>query len=470
MVRKMILFSLVLTILIGCSLAPKYERPEAPIPSSWPKGPAYREYLPDIPEAYRLKWDEFLTDERLKKIIKISLENNRDIKLAGLNVQKAMALYGIQRVELLPSLNAIAKGSKERVPADLSETREKMTRERYSVDLGILSWEIDFFGRIRSLKDRSLEEYLATEEARRSAEITLISTIANTYLSLSADKESLKLSQATLETQESIYRLIKKRFEVGLASQLDLNRAETQVEVARADVLRFTKLVAQGENALNLLCGCQLSEELIPPELSSVSPPREISPGLSSEILLSRPDILSAEHQLKALNANIGAARAAFFPRISLTTTLGTASSELSGLFKSGSGAWSFVPQIITPIFDTRTWLALKAIKVEREIALAQYEKAIQTAFKEVADALSQNGTIKEQIKAQQSLISALKETNRLSYLRYIKGIDSYLSVLDAQRNLYEAEKGLIALRLAELTARVTLYKALGGYYPSSLH
>lgn len=460
----MIIIFTILLFLNSCSLAPKYQRPKAPIPSSWPKGEAYKQLNNSLKTPDELRWDDFFTDERLKKIIIIALENNRDLRLAGLNVQRAMALYGIQRAELLPSLSVVARASQERVPADLSETREVMTRERYSVDLGILSWEIDFFGRIRSLKDRALEEYLASQEARRSAELSLISAVAITYLSLSADRENLKLSQSTLETQESIYQLMKRRFEVGLASQLDLNRAKTQVETAKADVSRYTKLVAQGENALSLLCGTKIPDELLPSELEKVIPPKEVSPGLSSDILLNRPDILSIEHQLKALNANIGAARAAFFPRISLTTTLGTASKELSGLFQSGSGTWSFVPQIVSPIFDTRTWLALKAIKVEREIALVQYEKAIQNAFKEVSDALAQQGTIKDQILAQESLIQALKETYRLSYLRYTKGIDSYLSVLDAQRSLYSAEQGLINLRLLELTNRITLYKALGGH------
>lgn len=466
MLRNIIYVS-ILMIFIGCTLSPKYQRPKAPIPSSWPKGKAYKEVGPDVQEAYKLKWDEFFVDERLKKIIIIALENNRDLRLAGLNVQKVMALYGIQRAELLPSLNILGRGSRERVPADLSETREIMTRERYSIEIGIPSWEIDFFGRIRSLKDRALEEYLATQEALRSSELSLISAVANIYLSLASDRESLKLSESTLNTQEAIHKLIKRRFEVGLASQLDLSRAQTQLELARSDVSRYTKLVAQDENALNLLCGTTIPDELLPSGLENVILPKEIGAGLSSEILLSRPDILSAEHQLKALNANIGAARAAFFPRISLTTTFGTASSELSGLFKSGSGTWSFVPQIISPIFDTRTWLALKTIKVEREIALVQYEKAIQTAFKEVADALSIQGTIKEQIEAQEAAIRALKEAYRLSYLRYSKGIDSYLSVLDAQRSLYSAEQELIRLRLLELTNRIALYKALGGYITS---
>jgi multidrug efflux system outer membrane protein len=457
-------FSIILTFifLTGCTLAPKYERPEAPVPSSWPSGPAYKE--PGAgPTADELKWVEFITDKPLQKIIGMALNNNRDLRLAALNVERARAFYGIRRAELLPTLDGVGRGSKERVPADLSETRERMTRERYSVDLGILSWEIDFFGRIRSLKDRALEEYLATEEARRSAEISLLSAVANTYLALAADREILKLSQSTLETQEAVYKLIKLRYEIGLASQLDLRRAQTQVDTARGDVARYTKLVAQGENALNLLVGSPVASELLPPDLNRVSPPKDFSPGLTSDILLRRPDILAAEHQLKAVHANIGAARAAFFPRISLTTTLGTASSELSGLFKSGSGAWSFVPQVIMPIFDARTWLALEAVKVEREIALAQYEKAIQTAFREVVDALAQQGTLGDQIAAQESLVQALTETYRLSDIRYIKGIDSYLSVLDAQRSLYAAEQGLIALRLARLVNRVRLYAVLGG-------
>jgi multidrug efflux system outer membrane protein len=463
MMRNAFSIIFIIIFLTGCTLAPKYKRPEAPIPSSWPSGPAYKERLPSTLTANELKWEEFFTDDRLKEIIGMALHNNRDLRLAALNMERARAFYGIQRAELLPTLNVVASGSKERVPYDLSETGKAMTRERYSVDLGILSWEIDFFGRIRSLKDRALEEYLATEEARRSAEISLLSAVANTYLALAADRETLKLSQSTLETQEAVYQLIKRRYEVGLASELDLRRTQTQVDTAKGDVARYTKLVAQGENALNLLVGSSVPNELSPRDLGGVSPLKEFSPGITSDVLLNRPDILAAEHQLKAVHANIGAARAAFFPRISLTTTLGTASSELSGLFKSGSGAWSFVPQILMPIFDARTWLALKAVKVEREIALVQYEKAIQTAFREVADALAEQGTIRDQIAAQESLVQALQETYRLSYLRYTKGIDSYLSVLDAHRSLYAAEQGLIALRLAEIANQVTLYKVLGG-------
>ncbi len=463
--RKMLLILGLFVCLSGCTLTPKYRRPEAPVPSSWPSGPAYKEIEagPSAPAADELGWEEFFADGRLKKIIGMALNNNRDLRLAALNVERARAFYGIQRAELLPALDVVGSGSKERVPSDLSETGRAMIRERYSVDLGILSWEIDFFGRIRSLKDRALEEYLATKQARRSVQISLLSAVANTYLTLTAEMEILRLAQSTLETQEAVYKLIQRRYDVGLVSELDLRRAQTQVDTARGDIARYTQLVAQEENALNLLVGSPVPSEFLATDLSGVSPPKEVSPGMTSDVLLSRPDILAAEHQLKAVNANIGAARAAFFPRISLTTTLGTASSELSRLFKSGSGAWSFAPQIIMPIFDSRTWSALEAVKVEREIVLAQYEKAIQVAFREVADTLAQRGTIEDQMKAQQSLVNAVADTYRLAISRYTKGVDSYLSVLDAQRSLYAAQQGLIAIRLAQVVNLVTLYKVLGG-------
>ena len=449
----------------GCTLAPKYTRPAAPVPADWPKGVAYQEAKPatGAPSAPELKWQEFFKDEKLQKIITTALKNNRDLRLAILNVERARAVYGIQRAELLPAVNAVGNMSRQRVPADLSSSGKVMTVEQYSVNLGISSWEIDFAGRIRSLKDRMLEEYLATEQAGRSAQILLVSTVANAYLALAADRENHKLAESTLETQQATYHLIRRRNDVGLASELDLRRAQSQVEIARVDAARYTQLVAQDENALNLLVGSPTSSELLPTELNSVIPPREISPGTLSEVLLRRPDILAAEHRLKASNANIGAARAAFFPRIALTTTIGTASAELSGLFKSGSETWSFTPQIVLPIFDTRMWSAYDATKIDREIAVAQYEKAIQTAFREVADALAVQGTVNRQIAAQQSLVNAFAESYRLSNARYTKGIDSYLSVLDAQRSVYAAQRGLIVLHLARLVNQVTFYKVMVG-------
>jgi multidrug efflux system outer membrane protein len=462
------LLTIIVFLLSGCTLAPKYTRPASPVPANWPTGAAYI-YIEknaddeSAPLVSTLSWREFITDERLQKIIETALQNNRDLRVVALNVERAKAYYGISRAELLPSVNAAGIWDKEHVPADLSTTGYEATSVQYGVNLGITSWEIDFFGRIRSLKDQALEEYLATEDARRSAQISLVSSVAQAYLTLAADRENLKLVASTLETQETSYKLIQKRYDAGIASELDLKRAESQVDTARGDVAHYTQLVAQNKNALNLLVGSPISQDLLPAELGSVSRPKEISSGLSSELLLRRPDILAAEHQLKAANANIGAARAAFFPRISLTTFVGTASADLSGLFKSGQGTWGFTPQIVMPIFDARTWSAYDVTKVEKEISVAQYEKAIQTAFREVADALAEKNMVKQRIAAQQSLVDALADTYRLSEARYTKGIDSYLSVLDAQRSLYGAQQGLIVLNLIRINNQITLYKTLGG-------
>jgi len=461
----LLLMGTIVAILGGCTLAPEYSRPAGPVPVDWPSGAAYEQAMPSpaAPAAADLPWRDFFPDDRLQKVIEAALENNRDLRLAALNVEKARALYGIQRAEILPSVQAAGSGAIERVPADLSSTGSARTSEKYSVNLGVTSWEIDFFGRIRGLKDRALEEYLATDEARRSARNLLISAVAGAYLALAADRETLGLVESTLKAQEDSYRLIRKRYDVGFASEIDLRRAQSQVDAVRGDVARLAQRTAQDENALNLLAGSPLHRELLPAALDGIRPPREISFGLPSEILLRRPDVLAAEHRLKAAHANIGAARAAFFPRISLTTAIGTASADLSGLFGSGSGTWLFAPQIAMPIFDARTWAAYDVTKAEREISVAQYEKTIQTAFREVADALAARGTLDRQIAAQQSLVEAVAETGRLADLRYTGGIDSYLSVLDAQRSLYSAQQGLIALRLARLANLVTLYKALGG-------
>ncbi len=463
--KPLVLLVLIVGLLAGCMLAPEYTRPASPVPAGWPTGAAYQETkaAAPTPAAKELPWREFFTDRRLQEIIGIALNNNRDLRLAALNAERARALYGIQRAELLPIVNAAGIGSKNRVPADLSSTGSATTNERYDVQLGISAWEIDFFGRIRSLKDRALDEYLATDQARRSALILLVSATARSYTVLAADRENLKTAIATLEAQASTYKLIRKQYDLGIVSGLDLRRSQSQVDGARVEVARWTQVAAQDENALNLLAGSLLPPALLPADLGSITLPAEVAVGLSSEILLQRPDVLAAEHRLKAANANIGAARAAFFPRISLTTAIGTASADLSGLFKSGSGTWLFAPQIAVPIFDARTWSAYDVTKADREIAVAQYEKAIQTAFREVADALAVRGTVEMQIAAQQSLVDAVAETYRLSQVRYTLGLDSYLGVLDAQRSLYGVQQGLITLHAARHTNLVTLYTVLGG-------
>lgn len=463
--RLLFLLAGIALIFGGCTMAPKYDRPTAPIPDDWPQGAAYKDLqtTTEVPTVPALSRQAFFTDKQLQKIIEMALVNNRDLRLAALNVERARALYGIQRAELFPAVNAVGAGGKQRLSSDLISPGDPRTIEQYSVGLGIASWEIDFFGRIRSLKDQALEEYLATDEARRSAQIALVSEVARVYLTLGADRENLQLARSTLETQQTAYDLIHRQYDVGIATELDLRRAQTRVDAARRNIPRFTQLAAQDQNALNLLAGAPVPEDLLPEDLNSINPLKDISAGLSSVALLNRPDIIATEHRLKGAYAFIGAARAAFFPRISLTTSIGTASDELSGLFSSGSGSWNFAPQIVMPIFDARTWAALRVSKADREIILTLYEKDIQTAFKEVADALAVQGTINQQISAQQSLTNAVAETYRLSDKRYTMGIDSYLGVLDAQRSLYFQQQVLISLRLAKFANQVRLYAVLGG-------
>jgi multidrug efflux system outer membrane protein len=446
-------------------MAPKYSRPTPPIPTKWPIGTAYKESA-DIqtgPHAADIGWRRFYSDEKLQQVISLSLSNNRDLRVAILNIEKARALYRIQRAELYPAITASGGLIEQTISADMSQMGEAYDYRQYNVNVGVISWEIDLFGRIRSLTDRALEQYLATEQASRSTQISLVSEVANAYLTLAADAESLKLAQSTLETYETTYKLIQRRCEVGASPELDLHQIRTRVEAAKVDIARFTNLVAREENALNLLVGSTVPSELLPGNLNTVAAPKDVSPGLSSEVLLKRPDILQAEHHLKAANANIGAARAAFFPRIILTTNVGTSSYAMSQLFMAGSNTWTFMPQITMPIFDARVWAASDAIKIEREIVLAQYEKDIQTAFREVADALARRGTVEDQIAAQESLVKAWTDTYRLYDARYTKGIDGYLGVLEAQRSLYAAQQVLIATHLIRLTTLVTLDKALGG-------
>jgi multidrug efflux system outer membrane protein len=466
MIRKMLCWGILAALLgAGCTLAPEYTRPAAPVPEAWPEGPAYSggTAAAATRAAADLPWRQFFTDPRLRAVIAAALENNRDLRLAALNVERARAYYRIQRADLLPKVDATGSFYQERLPADLSSQGQSTTVEEYSVNLGVSAWEIDFFGRLRSLERAALEEYLATEEAERAARILLIAETANGWLTLAADREKLELARSTLDTQQATYELIRRRYDVGLAQELDLRRAQTQVDAARVDVARFTQVVAQDQNALALLVGAPVESPLWADEIGRVERPVDLAVDTSSEVLLRRPDVLAAERRLKAANANIGAARAALFPRISLTTAFGTASAELSDLFAAGQDTWNFAPHIGIPIFDPRTWAALDVAKVEREMLLTQYEKAIQTAFREVADALAQRGNVVGQLEAQRSLVEASSEAHRLSDLRYTKGIDSYLSVLEAQRSLYAARQGLITVRLADLAARVNLYAALGG-------
>jgi multidrug efflux system outer membrane protein len=453
-------------LLNACTLAPEYIRPDAPVPPEWPKGQAYNaeEQQGDSPFGGALRWEEFFTDDHLRTLIALALANNRDLRIAALNVELSRALYGIQRDALYPSVYATGNASKTRASGQLTEPGQTRSSERYSLSLGSIAWEIDFFGRIRSLKDKALEEYIASEHAQSSAQILLVSAVADAYLALAADRENLALAESTLQTQKATFSMVQRQFDLGIANDLSLRQAQTQVETARRAVAGYTQQVARDENALTILLGgIPVPRELLPSDLGSISPLRNISAGTSSEVLLSRPDVLQAEAALRAVNAEIGAARAAFFPRITLTTSYGTASEELGGLFNSHTGTWSYAPQITMPIFDARTWSALKATKVQREIAVTNYERTVQNAFREVADALAVRGTVNEQLAAQQALVDALAEVHRLSLQRYEKGIDSYLSALDAQRFLFAGQQALIGFHLASLASQVRFYAVLGG-------
>jgi multidrug efflux system outer membrane protein len=465
MMTVLCLFLGALFYLGGCTMAPSYTRPDTPVPASWPSGPAYKGEAgpPGQKSVAEIPWKEFFIAPQLQKVIELALTNNRDLRVAALTIEKTRAQYRIQRAELFPHIDGTANGNVARVPADLSRSGKANIAELYNVGLGVSAYELDLFGRVRSLKDQALEQFLATEEARRAVQISLVAEVANSWLTLASDRERLKLAKDTLESQQSSYTLIQRRFEAGASSQLDLKQAQTRVDSARVDIALFTAQLAQSENALNLLVGTRVPQELLPAELGAVTV-KELAPGLPSDVLLARPDILQAEHGLKGANANIGAARAAFFPRITLSSSFGTASAKLTDLFLPGSAAWSFAPQISVPLFDAGSNLAnLDVARTERAIAVAQYEKAIQTAFREVADTLASQGTLGDQLTAQKSLTEATADSYRLSEARYEKGVDSYLVVLDSQRSTYSAQQNLINVRLALLANQVTLYKVLGG-------
>ncbi len=449
-------------LLGGCTMIPRYSRPPAPVPDAWPESAAAAGE--GAPAAADVGWREFFTDPRLRSTIELALANNRDLRVASLNVEKAGALYRIQRGEAYPGIGAMASGEIHRLPEKMTESGEAEIVEAYSVHVGVASWEPDFFGRIRSLKARALEQYLATEQAHVAGRISLIAGTATAWLVLAADLEGLGLARSTLETQQATLDLIRRSRDLGMVSDLDLRQAESQVETARAAVARLLGLVAVDRNMLDLLVGTPVAGDLLPDGLDPVTAPGGVSPGLPSEVLLRRPDILLAEHRLKAANANIGAARAAFFPSITLTAGFGTQSAELSDLFGPGTRTWTFAPSIVAPIFAGGSLRAnLRATEVEREIAVAEYEKAIQTAFAEVGDALTLRKTLAERRDAEEALVRALEAAFRLSDARYRGGLDGYLGVLIAQRSLFAAQQALVGARLAEQANLVTLYKVLGG-------
>ncbi|WP_322980174.1 AdeC/AdeK/OprM family multidrug efflux complex outer membrane factor [Pseudomonas sp. C11] len=457
-------------LLSGCSLIPDYQRPDAPVAADWPQGAAYGDAAREgNTPAADLQWQAFFRDPALRQLVQTALENNRDLRVAALNVESYRALYRVQRAEQFPSISADGSGTRQRVPGDLSQAGKATTSGQYSATLGVSAWELDFFGRLRSLSDQALQQYLATEQAARSTQISLVASVATAYLQWQADMALLKLTQDTLETYEASYQLTQRSFDVGVSDALSLSQARTSVDSARVSLAQYQRQVAQDRNALILLLGTNLPADL-PQGLALDSELLESVPaGLPSDLLQRRPDLLQAEYQLKAANANIGAARAAFFPSISLTANAGTSSSQLSGLFDSGSGSWLFQPQISIPIFNAGSLRAnLDYAELQKDVQVAQYEKAIQTAFQEVADQLAARTTYREQLNAQRALLESTESYYELAERRYRTGVDSYLTLLDSQRQLFSVRQQLISDRLAQLTSEVELYKALGGGWSAS--
>jgi len=442
-------------LLAGCAnLAPTYERPAAPVAAQWP----VPQTTAADAKAADLGWRDFFTDTRLQGLIEQALANNRDLRVAVLNVQRAQAQYGVQRADQLPSVNAGLGQTAQRVSG--------VTSRQYTATLGTSAYELDLFGRVRNLTDAALQTYLGTDDARRSAQISLVAEVANSYLTLAADQEKLRLAEQTLLARQDGLRLTQRLQAAGVSSTLDLRQAEIAAETAQTDLASLTTQVAQDRNALELLVGQPLQPAQWPVAGTdaAVTQTTELSAGLPSDVLLTRPDVQQAERSLQSANANIGAARAAFFPKISLTASAGSASGALSDLFRAGTGMWTFVPQVSLPIFDAgRNQANLTIAKVDRDIAVAQYEKAVQSAFRDVADALAARATIGDQVASQQRLVTQTQDALRLAEARFAKGVDDRLATLDAQRSLYSAEQGLIAARLAQQVNRVTLYKALGG-------
>lgn len=464
MPRSFVIPVLLLGLLSGCaSLAPEYQRPEAPVPASYPGGQAGA--VAGI-RAVDIGWREFFQDPRLQALIETALEHNRDLRSAVLNIEAARAAYNIQSAERLPSLDAQGSFSRGRTPATLSPTGQDRTTSQYQVGLGIAAFELDFFGRVSSLSEAALAEFLATEEAARAAQISLVAEVGRAYLAERAFAEQLELARQTLAAREDSLRLVRQRFEAGAASALELWQAETLVESARVSVAALERQQAQAGNALALLVGAPLAQLELPAPLplSQLNVLTDIPPGLPSELLVQRPDIRAAEQRLISANANIGAARAAFFPRITLTGTVGTASTELSDLFGSGSGLWSFMPQITVPIFNSgRNRAALALAEVRRHQAVADYERTIQQAFREVADALVARASLERQLAAQERLLAAQRERLRLAQQRYESGVADYLEVLDAQRELFAAEQALVETRQLRLQNAIDFYRAAGG-------
>jgi outer membrane protein, multidrug efflux system len=487
-------------VLSACTLMPHYQRPHSPVPNNWPAdavSPSAASAAPSATSAApgattpgarsaeisadQIGWREFFTDPRLQRLVEIALENNRNLRIAVLNVAASEAQFRVQRGNLFPAISATGSQLAERIPANGSipvggagassggtvvpTGPAAITFHEYTAGIGFTNYELDLFGRQRSLTTQAFEQYLAQSESRRSTQISLVAEVASDYFAVLADEALVKLTQETLQSETESYQLTQAMYEHDTTTLLSLRQAESAVDAARASLAQYQRQLAQDTHALTLVLGQEIPADLPSgKDLNADGLLEEVPAGLPSDLLTHRPDILSAEHTLRAANANIGAARAAFFPEIQLTASGGTASGRLSGLFRAGTGAWTFAPTITLPIFNGGQNVAnLDLAHIEKKIGVAQYELAIQTAFREVSDALSARGTYVEQRQAQEALVAADAEAFSLAQMRFRSGADSYLATLDAERSLYSAQQGLVSVRQAELVNRVTLYKALGG-------
>jgi len=452
---------LTLLVLAGCTMEPKYNRPALPVASNWNAGKGV-----DTSPAADIGWSQFFNQPDMQQLIALSLKNNRDLRVAALNVDTARAAFQIDRAALFPTLDANGSKSVQRLPGSVDSIGQNgAISNQFSANLGVSSYELDLFGRVRSLRDKGLETYLATAATQRATQISLVSQVASGYLSLAADSDLLKLAVDTAKSQQDSYDLTKRSYDGGISTAQDLAQAEMTVRSAQADIAQYTRQVRQDVDALTLLVGTTIPPQLLANATLNQNWNFPATPaGLPSDLLTRRPDIIAAEHTLKAANADIGAARAAFFPRITLTGTAGTESSSLSNLFHGGSGAWSFIPSISVPIFDGGVNLAnLHIAKDTKKIEIANYEKAIQTAFQEVSDGLAGEATYNDQLASIQQEEDANQRNYSLAQLRFTSGVDNYLTVLVAQRSLYSAQQTLITTKLGQLNQDINLFKALGG-------
>ncbi|MBX9959005.1 MAG: efflux transporter outer membrane subunit [Burkholderiaceae bacterium] len=446
-------------VLAGCSMTPEYQRPVLPVPEAWPAD------APATAAASKpVDWASFFPDERLRALIKLSLEHNRDLRIATARVAEAQALYGIQRADRLPTVNVGGSLARSRTPADLSATGTSIVSQRADLNVGLPAFELDFWGRVASLSESAKASYLATEQAERSFRLSLIASVADAYLALAEAQERYVLAQATLESRAQTRELVDRRRQAGLAGDLDFLQADAAYEGARAELAALQRQQSAARNYLRALVGVEPKELPAGKALAEQGITLEQQADLPAQVLVRRPDVLAAEQRLLAANANIGAARAAFFPRIALTASAGTASRELDGLFKDGSEAWSFTPSITLPIFDYgRRSANLDLATVRKDIAVAEYERTVQQAFREVADLLVARGQLAEQLKAVEAQERSQQRAADIAEARYRQGVGSFLEVLDAQRQLFAVRQGLIQLRRTQWSTAAQLYKALGG-------